>query len=148
MTMENRWSISAGISLPFAPWTLSKTSSRVQEAEAEQLMLSSAYASSKNMVHSEITSKHAALSSLESQLRQLENVVLPLLTQSIDLLLTEYETGHTSYLMVLDGYKMYNDMKRERAMAIMNYHQTMAGLEREVGVTDIHFVSVFGKEKP
>jgi cobalt-zinc-cadmium efflux system outer membrane protein len=148
MAMENRWSVSAGISLPFAPWTLSKASSRVQEAEADELMLSSMYASSKNMVHSEITSKRAALSALETQLRQLQDVVLPLLAQSIDLLLTEYETGRTSYLMVLDGYRMYNDMRRDRAMAMMNYHQTIANLEREVGVIDIFSINASRKEKP
>ena len=147
MTMENRWSVSAGITLPFAPWTLSKASSRVQEAESEQLMLSSMYTSSKNMVQGEIRSKHAALKALETQLRQLEDAVLPLLTQSIDLLLTEYESGRTSYLMVLDGYRMYNDTRRDRALALMNYHQTIANIEREVGVTDIYSISASRKEQ-
>ena len=147
MTMENRWSVSAGITLPFAPWTLSKASSRVQEAEAEQLMLSSMYTSSKNMVQSEIRSKYASLRALETELQQLQDAVLPLLAQSIDLLLTDYETGRTSYLMVLDGYRMYNDMRRERAMAIMNYYQAIASLERLVGVTDIYSISGSGKEQ-
>ena len=146
MTMENRWSVSAGITLPFAPWTLSKASSRVQEAQAEQLMLTSMYTSSKNMVQGEIRSKHASLRALEIQLRQLQDVVLPMLTQSIDLLLTEYESGRTSYLMVLDGYKMYNDMRRDRAMTLMKYHQTIAGLEREVGVSDISSINAPRKE--
>lgn len=147
MTMENRWSVSAGISLPFSPWTLSKASSRVQEAESEQMMLSSMYTSSKSMVQSQIRSKRAALQALETQLRQLQDVVLPLLSQSIDLLLTEYENGKTSYLMLLDGYRMYNDMMRDRAMTLMKYHETTAALEREVGVTDISSVSYIGKDQ-
>lgn len=147
MTMENRWSVSAGITLPFAPWTLSRASSRVQEAESEQMMLSSMYVSSKSMVLSQITSTHAALRALETQVRQLQDVVLPLLTQSIDLLLTEYENGRTSYLMVLDGYRMYNEMRRDRAMAMMKYHEAIASLEREVGVTDISSISTARKEQ-
>jgi len=147
MTMENRWSVSAGITLPFAPWSLSKASSRVQEAESEQMMLSSMYVSSKSMVQSQIRSKHAALKALQTQIEQLQDVVLPLLTQSIDLLLTDYETGRTSYLMVLDGYRMYNDTRRDLAMARMNYHQTIASLEREAGVTDINSIRTPGKEQ-
>jgi outer membrane protein, heavy metal efflux system len=147
MTMENRWSVSAGITLPFAPWTLSKASSRVQEAEAEQLMLSSMRTSSKNMIQSEIRNKYASLEALESQLHQIRDVMLPLLVQSIDLLLTEYETGQTSYLMVLDGYRMYNEMRNDQAMTIMKYHETIAGIEREVGVIDILSISGSGKEQ-
>jgi cobalt-zinc-cadmium efflux system outer membrane protein len=147
MTMENRWSVSAGISLPFAPWTLTKASSRVQEAESEQLMLSSMYASSKSMVQSQIRSKHAALNGLATQFGQIQDVVLPLLSQSINLLLTDYENGRTSYSMVLEEYKMYNDTKRDRAMTLMKYHQTLADLEREVGVTDVTSIGGSGKEQ-
>jgi hypothetical protein len=49
--------------------------------------------------------------------------------------------------MVLDGYRMYNDMRRDRAMTLMKYHATIASLEREVGVTDIFSVSDIGKEQ-
>jgi outer membrane protein TolC len=143
---ENRWSVSAGITLPFAPWTLSKASSRVEEAESEQLMLSAMYSSSKNMVRSDIRSRYAALIALQAQLRQLQDVLLPMLNQSIELLLTEYETGRTSYLMVLDGYRMHNDMSREKAMTMMKYYQMIANLEREVGVTDIYSINGSGKE--
>ena len=144
--MENRWSVSAGITLPFAPWTLSKASSRVQEAEAEQLMLSSMYEAAKNTVESQIRSWYASLQAIEKQIRTIQSAILPQLSQSIDLLLTEYETGRTSYMMVLDGYRMYNEMKLDIAMAKMNYYETLAALEREVGVSDIQFVASFRKD--
>jgi cobalt-zinc-cadmium efflux system outer membrane protein len=143
---ENRWSISAGITLPFAPWTLAKASSRVQEAESEKMMLSSMYTSSKTMVQSQIRSRLATLEALGKELHQIRDVALPLITQSIDLLLTDYETGRTSYLMVLDSYRMYNDMRLDLAMIKANYYQTFANLEREVGVTDISFVGGSRKE--
>jgi outer membrane protein, heavy metal efflux system len=145
MTMENKWSISAGITLPFSPWTLSKASSRVQEAEAEQHMLASMYISSKNMSQTEIRNKCAVITSLTTQIHQLKDSVIPMLTQSIELLLTDYSTGRTSYPMVLDGYRMYNDMRRELAMTTMKYHQTISSLEREIGVTDIRSVVGMGK---
>ncbi len=144
--MENRWSISAGITLPFAPWTAAKTSSRVEEAEADQLMLSSTFEASKNTVQNQIRSEYAALQALKKELRSLQETILPQINQSLQLLLTEYENGKTSYLMVLDGYRMHNETQLEIAMAKMNYKQTLAALEREVGVSDIQIVASFEEE--
>jgi cobalt-zinc-cadmium efflux system outer membrane protein len=144
--MENRWSVSAGITLPFAPWTITKTSSKIQEAEAERSMLSSMYTASKNSVESQIRSGYASLQSIEKQVLITRRTILPQLRQSIQLLLTEYETGKTSYMMLLDGYRMYNQMRLDFAMAVMNYQQSLASLERSVGVSDLQFISSFRKE--
>jgi len=144
--MENRWSVSAGITLPFAPWTSAKNSSKIQEAEAEELMQSSMYTASKNANENEIRSGYASLQAIGKQMLAIQNSILPQLRQSIQLLLTEYETGKTSYLMLLDGYRMYNDMQLEYAMAIMNYQETLASLERSVGVTDLQYLASFKKE--
>ena len=144
--MENRWSVSAGISLPFAPWTIAKTSSRVEEAEADQMMLSSIYTASKNTVQGQIRSEYASLQALQKELQSLQNTIIPQVNQSLQLLLTDYESGKTSYLMVLDGYRMSNDTQLDFAMAQMNYQQTLAALEREVGVSDIQFVARYEKE--
>jgi outer membrane protein TolC len=145
--MENRWSVSAGITLPFAPWTLSKTSARVQEAEAEQRMLSAAFSSSKNMIESQIRSEYASLQAISKEIHSYQNVILPQLNQSIELLLSEYETGKSSYLMLIDGYRTYNDAKLEIATARLNYEQALSALEREVGVSDIQSLSSLQKEK-
>jgi outer membrane protein TolC len=144
--MENRWSVSAGITLPFAPWTIAKTSSKVQEAEAERLMLSSMYTASKNSIENQIRSGYASLQAIEKQLRTTQSTILPQLRQSIQLLLTEYETGKTSYMMLLDGYRMYNEMQLDSAMALMNYQETLASLERSVGVSDLQYVATFRKD--
>jgi outer membrane protein, heavy metal efflux system len=144
--MANRWSISAGITLPFAPWTIAKASSKVQEAEAEQLMSSAMYTASKNDLESQVRSGYASLEALANELVTLQSTILPQSRQSISLLLTEYETGTTSYLMLLDGYRMYNEMRLDFAMARMNYQETLASLERSVGVSDIQFVASFRKD--
>ena len=49
-------------------------------------------------------------------------------------------------MMVLDGYRMFNEMQLDYAMAQMSYQETLASLERSVGVTDIQFVASFGKD--
>ena len=144
--MENRWSVSAGITLPFAPWTIAKTSSKLQEAEAEQMMLSSMYEASKNSVENQIRSGYASLQAIEKQLVTTQNTILPQVRQSIQILLTDYGTGNTSYLMLLDGYRMYNEMQLDFAMALMNYQETLAALERSVGVSDLQHAVPFRKD--
>ena len=144
--MENRWSVSAGISLPFAPWSIAKTSSKVQEAEAEQQMISSMFESSRNTIERDIRSQYAGLEALDKEIRTISGTILPQLQQSIQLLLTEYENGKTSYLMLLDGYRMYNDMKLDYAMARMKYQETLAQIERSVGASNILYIVTTRKD--
>lgn len=65
----NMWSVMAGISIPFAPWSLGKASARVQEAMAEQSMRTSMLTASRNMVEAQIRD---AFAKVESYARQVE----------------------------------------------------------------------------
>lgn len=146
MAMENRWSVTAGITLPFSPWTLGKASARVQEAEADKRMSESMYISKKNSVAAAIRTLYEEAIGTARQLDIYERSILPQLRQSISLMLTDYETGKTSYLMLLDSYRMYNEGIMGSAMAHMQYAEAIAELEREVGVTSISALSSPGKE--
>jgi outer membrane protein TolC len=146
MAMENRWSFSAGITLPFSPWTLGKASARVQEGEADKRMSESMYVSRRNSVAAAIRTRYEEANGRARQLDIYERSVLPQLRQSIAVMLTEYETGKTSFLMLLDSYRMYNEGIIGFAMARMQYSEAVAELEREVGVTDISSLSSTGKE--
>lgn len=143
---ENRWSIAAGITLPFAPWTLVKASSRVEEAEAAQRMRSSMYRATRNMVLSRIEDAYAKVRSFEAQWKTFQESIVPLTAQSLQALLTEYQTGRTTFFMVLDTYRMFHDMKQDAAMTSMNYHQSLAGLERELGIFDLADITASDKE--
>lgn len=140
------WTVMAGISIPFAPWTLSKASARVQEATAERAMRTSMFASSKSMVEAEIRKAYAGVKALEAQVQSFERTIIPQTQQSLQALLAEYQTGKTNYLMLIDGFRMYEDMKMEVTMARMNYEQERAKLERAVGVIDLSIISSGTKE--
>lgn len=144
---ENRWSIGAGLTLPFAPWSLVKASARVEEAEAARRMKSSMYAASRNMVRSRIEDAYAKVLSSQKQWKAYENSIVPLTRQSLQALLTEYQTGRTSFFMVLDTYRMFHAMQRDAAMALMQYHTARARLERELGVFDLSDAVESYKEK-
>ncbi len=138
---HKRWSIMAGISLPFAPWTLSKASARVEEASAERSMRQSMYIASRRMIEAQIIENVSKLKSADSRVQTYQTTILPQLDQSLRTSLIEYQTGRTSYLMLLDSYRMYQMSKMEAAMALMQYHQALASLERSVGVMDISIIS-------
>lgn len=140
------WSVTAGISIPIAPWTLSKASARVQEATAERAMRTLMFASSKSMVEADIRKTYASVTALEVQVQSFERTIIPQTQQSLQALLAEYQTGKTNYLMLIDGFRMYQEMKMEATMARMNYEQERAMLERIVGVMDLGMIPSSTKE--
>lgn len=137
---ENRWSVMVGLSIPFAPWTLAKASGRVEEAQAMQSMRRWMYLSSRNMIEAKIRESFAAVQSLTVKVRAYQNEIVPKSWQSLQASLTEYQTGRTSYLMLIDGYRMYKETRMEAAMARMQYEQAVATLEQQVGVIDLSII--------
>ena len=135
VAMENRWSVSAGITLPFAPWTLSKASSRVQEAIENRLSLASTFEASKRMIEAQIKDDYAKVNAYESEMNAYDKDVIPQTEQSLQSELHEYQTNQTTFLMLLDSYRMYQDAQMEAAMARMKYEQALASLDRTVGIT-------------
>ncbi|HEX9829561.1 MAG TPA: TolC family protein, partial [Bacteroidota bacterium] len=143
---HKQWSFMVGITLPFAPWTLGKASARVQEAQSERSMMASKYQASKNMLQARIREQYAAVKAYETEILYYENTILPQTRQSLQALMSEYQTGSASYLMLLDSYRMYQEISMDAAMARMKYEQSRARLEREVGVTDLRVVPTAEEE--
>jgi outer membrane protein TolC len=133
----NTWTVMAGITLPFAPWSLSKASARVQEAQADRSMRQSMLQANRNMVEVSIRESFARVKAYETQVQSFEQTILPQSTQSLQSSLTEYKSGRTSYLMLLDAFRMNQDMKMEATMARMNYEKEFANLQQQVGVVDL-----------
>jgi outer membrane protein TolC len=131
------WSIMAGITIPFAPWSLSKASARVQEAQADRSMRQSMLQANRNMIEATIRESFARVKAYETQVRSFEYTILPESKQSLQSSLAEYQSGRTSYLMLLDAFRMNQDMRMEATMTRMNYEKELANLQQQVGVVDI-----------
>ncbi|MCI0553214.1 MAG: TolC family protein, partial [Anaerolineae bacterium] len=114
---HKQWSVMVGITLPFAPWTLGKASARVQEAQAGRAMSASKFQSAKNMTYAKIQENYEAVRAYETEVKYYEQTILPQTKQSLQALMAEYQTGTTSYLMLLDTYRMYQEMSMDAAMA-------------------------------
>jgi outer membrane protein, heavy metal efflux system len=132
------WSIMAGVTLPFAPWSLKKASARVQEAQADGSMRQSMRRSNRNMIEAAIRESYSRVKAYETQVRIFDQTILPQSEQSLIVALTEYQSGRTSYLMLLDAFRMNQDMKMEATMIRMNYEKEFANLLRQVGVINLN----------
>ncbi|MBI5476214.1 MAG: TolC family protein [Ignavibacteriales bacterium] len=131
------WSVSAGITLPFAPWTLGKASARVDEADAAIIKSNASYTSTRNMVVSNIKDLYYKASGAKKQLDIYNLEILPQAKQSVQASLTAYQTGTTDFLMLIDAYRTLVNLSKEYFMTRMQFEQTVAELEREVGIQNL-----------
>jgi cobalt-zinc-cadmium efflux system outer membrane protein len=127
------WSVSAGITLPFTPWTIGKASARKDEASAAILRSTASYNSSKNMVLSSVKDLYYKVMASKKQLETYQAVILPQAEQSLGASRTAYQTGTTNFLMLIDAYRTLVMITKDYFMTRMQFEQAVAGLERAVG---------------
>ena len=134
------WSIIAGISLPFAPWTLAKANSRVEEATATISKSSATFNASRNMVLSNVGDLYYRAQSAKQQINSYRTTILPQARQSLKASITAYQNGRTDFLMLIDAYRMLVEFSMESLMVRMQCEQAVSELERQVGVPSIVFI--------
>jgi outer membrane protein TolC len=136
------WSFHAGITLPFAPWTLGAAGGRTDEANAEINRDQAKFQASRNMVFANIRDLYEKISAARRQLENYRNVILPQARQSLEATMTGYETGQIEFSMLLDSYTMLTDMTKDYYMTRMKFEQAIASLEREAGYENIAYVGM------
>jgi outer membrane protein, heavy metal efflux system len=134
------WSVSAGITFPFAPWTLGKASARVDEADAAIIKSNASYTATRNMVASNVKDLYYKASGAKKQLDIYDLEILPQAKQSVQASLTAYQTGTTDFLMLIDAYRTLVNLSKEYFMTRMQFEQTIAELEREVGIQKLSVI--------
>jgi cobalt-zinc-cadmium efflux system outer membrane protein len=131
------WSVSVGITLPFAPWTLGRTQSGVEEAAAKIKEAHSSYHSTRAMVMGNVRDLYYKATAIKQRLDTYRFSILPETGQSLAGSLTEYQTGVTNFFELIDAYRSKVNATREYYMTRMEFEQTVAMLEQEVGAQNI-----------
>jgi outer membrane protein TolC len=131
------WSVSAGISLPFAPWTLNKAGSRVDEASARISKSREELSADRNSILASIADLYAKVQSLRQQYNAYRTVILPQANMSLKASLTAYQTGGKDFLTLIDSYRTLVELSMESLMVRKQFEEGMAQLERVVGVRDM-----------
>jgi outer membrane protein, heavy metal efflux system len=127
------WSISAGITLPFAPWSLGKTDARKEEATASIDKSRAIYQANRQMVAGNIRDLYYRADAAKKQLDSYQRGILPQARQSLNASLTAYQNGTTDFLMLMDAYRTQVSLTKEYFMARMQFEQAVTGIEREIG---------------
>lgn len=131
------WSVSLGMTIPFAPWTLGKVNARVEESDAAIRKSMASFTASRSMIESRIKDSYYKVEAANRQIALYDSAILPQARQSVQVTLISYTNGTTDYLMLLDAYRMLNDLSKEYLMTRMQCEQATAELEKETGVQNL-----------
>jgi cobalt-zinc-cadmium efflux system outer membrane protein len=140
-TKNDFWSFMVGITIPLAPWSSGKYTSRTEETELNVKTAEDEYSSMKNMVLFDVEQALVNVQTNRNLVLLYKNTVIPQAEQTLQSTTTSYQTGKTEFLMLIDAYRMVLMSRLDYYMAVMNFMSSQAQLEQAVGL-DINDISV------
>ena len=139
-TKDDFWSFMIGITIPLAPWSSGKYTSKTEETELNVKRAEDDYASMKNMVLFDVQQALVDVQTNRNLVLLYKSTVIPQAEQTLKSTTTSYQTGKTEFLMLIDAYRMVLMSRLDYYMAVMNYMTSQAQLEQAVGM-DIDEIS-------
>ncbi len=130
---QDFWSAMVGISIPLAPWSGGKVTSRVEETELNVQKAEADRAAMENMVLYEVQRALVGVETNRNLLQLASSTSIPQAEQTLQSTVASYQAGKTEFLMVIDAYRMVLEAKLDYEMAIMNEMTSQAQLEQAVG---------------
>ncbi|MEW5842751.1 MAG: TolC family protein [Bacteroidota bacterium] len=134
-TSNDFWSAMVGISIPLAPWSQSKFTSKVEENELNIKSAEEQYANMKNMVSYDVQDALVKIESNRNLVELYKDTSIPQAQQTLESTTAAYQTGKTEFLMLIDAYRMLLMVKLDYYMSVMNFMDSQAALEQAVGLT-------------
>jgi cobalt-zinc-cadmium efflux system outer membrane protein len=133
-TKDDFWSFMVGVTIPLAPWSSGKYTSKTEETELNVKMAEDEYTSMKNMVLFDVQQALVNVQTNRNLVLLYKNTVIPQAEQTLQSTTTSYQTGKTEFLMLIDAYRMVLMSRLDYYMAVMNYMSSQAQLEQAVGL--------------
>ncbi len=134
-TTPNYWAAMAGISIPLAPWSSGRYTSKVEENELNVKKAENDYQNMENMTLYEVQDALVKVQSNQNLASLYKNTVIPQAEQTLESTISAYQTGKTEFLMLIDAYRMVLMSKLNYHMAVMSYMSSQAQLEQAVGMS-------------
>jgi outer membrane protein TolC len=136
MTGFTGWGISAGITLPFAPWTLGRTGAEVDKADAMLTTARARYTAAKAMVLSTVRDKYYQAGARKAALDNYRRKVIPQAEQILESSTRSYEAGKMDFVMLLEAYQRRLAAVTEYFQLRLEFERFMAELDLAVGLQD------------
>lgn len=128
------WSLMIGANIPLAFWSKEKYQSRVREMSSHVNHADMELTNMRNMVAASVKSALTTHRASRQQVELYREELLPQAEQMLAISLTDYQTGRTSFIALLDNYRMLLMTRLDYQMAVMNALKSEADLEQAVGV--------------
>jgi len=132
-TMPDDYSFMIGMTIPIAPWSISKYISSVKSANLLVQQAEKEYLNMINMLEVEINNITNRISSNKEKIKTYKETIIPQARQSLMSTLSSYQTGANNFLTILDAHHTLFSVLLEYHMAVMNYMIAISELEYMIG---------------
>jgi cobalt-zinc-cadmium efflux system outer membrane protein len=122
------------LTIPFSPWTKGRHDYEVEEAIAERQMAKANRDAMRNMALSEVREMLAKVEAADKSLSFYQDGLLLQAQQSYGAAVAAYQTGHVNFMTLLDAQRTIRDSRLGYYKAMVDYEQSLADLDRAVGL--------------
>lgn len=134
---EDFWALMIGANIPLAFWSKDKYHNRVREMSSHVRHAEMELVNMRNMVAASVKSAWTTHRASGQQVRLYREQLLPQAEQMLAVSLSDYQTGRTSFIALLDNFRMLLMTRLDMEMAVMKALKSEADLEQALGV-DLH----------
>lgn len=131
---KNAFTIMLGVSLPFAPWTSGKYDYAIKKSEVIIKASNEEIETLKNDIRNEVVNSVNQLLSAKQTVNYYYTVMIPQTENSLKATQYNYENNMTSFLDLLDSYRMYQEAKLMFYESVTMYLKMIADVENTTGM--------------
>lgn len=135
---KNAFDIMFGITIPFAPWSSGKYDYKIQKSTLDIKSISSEYEAKRNEIKNEITTAYNFMITGKETMNYYNSILIPQTENTLKATLNSYENNLTSFLDILDSYRMYHEAKLMFYESMNMYIRTIVELEMTAGFNIIN----------
>jgi len=131
---KNAFNVMIGISIPIAPWTSGKYDYSIKKSEVNIRSTDEEINSKKNEIRNEVISSVNQLLSAKQTMNYYYTVMIPQTENSLKATQYNYENNMTSFVDLLDSYRMYQEAKLMFYESVTMYLKMIADVEKATGM--------------
>jgi len=128
------WSAMIGVSIPLAPWSGGRYTSKVEEGELNLEKSREEYEAMKNTISYEVRRALVKVQTNRNLVDLYGNTVIPQAQQTLQSTTADYQSGKAEFLDLIDAYRVVLNARLAYFGAVAEYMTSQARLEQAVGL--------------
>ncbi|RPI14672.1 MAG: TolC family protein [Ignavibacteriae bacterium] len=134
MEETNAFSFMVGVNIPIAPWTSGKYDYAIQRSTLGIKAANLEYETKRNEIRNQIDTTLNRLIANKNTVKYYKDVVIPQSENSLKSTQYSYESGMTTFIDILEAYRMYTESKLMFYESVNMYLKMISDLERVTGM--------------